>query len=77
MSELFVNKWVSIEKELSVGVFGNMIVQATNFRAYQSRGQYSIIAFQWGVSVVFLIVLFVNWKMGFVKKKIVTLSIMY
>ena len=60
-----------------VGLILDIFVQAGNFSAYLSREQYSIIAFQWSVTAVLLIMLVVSWKMVSFKKKIVVLSIMF
>ena len=77
MNEVFIKKRVGIEKEMLVGFIINTIIQAVNFRAYLSRGQYSLIAFHWSVSVVILIMLVVSWKMVSVKKKFVVISIIF
>ena len=57
MTEVLKNKEKSVDNSLALSVLANTVAQALNVKQLYSYGNYGIIAFQWGLTVVFTILL--------------------
>ena len=57
MTEVLKSKEKNVDLSLALSLFFSTIVQALNFMHMLNNGNYGTIAYQWGLTVVFTILL--------------------